>query len=173
MRKSDKPEENAKEEGKAMSLIKLTLAGITTGAIAYYASRFYTKYKDEKINEEKERKQRKIEQKIKEIEEREYPKFLSYMLYIESSINRLPTDMINKLNEKYGLRSATPIVNLDELAYNQEFREALRNRMKKEPEALKLVKLTGAISVDYNNFLLKKAEIEADKIINELMNSES
>ena len=58
------------------------------------------------------------------------------------------------------------------LKYYPEFREILKERMKKEPEVLRKFPSTGSVTVDYNYFLNKKAELEAARIIDELLKSE-
>ena len=107
---------------------------------------------------------------IEKIEKREYPKFLSYKLYMESKIRGLSADVVKQLEKKYGLSMDEPIIDFGDVEYDIKFHEALDRRMRKEPE-LRIE--TGSVLVDYHYFLLKKAKLEAKSIIDKITGSQN
>ena len=176
MKKSvESKEPEKKNERREKMLAELAAVAVVVFAV-YIGYKSYVRYKAEGAKKEKTTREDKdvwFQKKIEEIEKREYPKFLSYKLYVQSEIQGLPHNIIKKLEEKYGLRTDIPALDLGELKYDPEFQKSLKKRMEKEPEIMNKFPSTGSIPLDYKFFLSKKAEVEAIKIIDETIKGEA
>ena len=151
----------------------MLLEAVVIALLCYGAYKLYEDYvKKEEANQNKEEKDDSFyRRKIEEIEQREYPKFLSYNLYLESKIRQLPEEIVSKLKQKYQLRSDKPIIEFGKLEYDVKFKDLLRKRIEEEPAIINLIPNTGSVLVDFDYFLNKKAELEAKRIIDELVSS--
>lgn len=109
-----------------------------------------------------------IEEKEREI----YPKLLSFYLYLKSNIKDLPPHLVSVLEEKYGLSRIEPILDWGEYKWDPNLRKHLKHRIDEEPEIKEKLTLTGSYLSDYYNFLRKKAQIEAEDIVNKLLEEE-
>ncbi len=167
--KSDKNKESSKLKRRGKMLVEAVVIAI----LCYGAYKLYEDYiKKEETNQNKEEKADSFyRKKIEEIEQREYPKFLSYNLYLESKIRQLPEEMVSKLKQKYQLRPDKPIIEFGDLKYNTTFKNLLKERIEQEPEIANFIQDTGSILVNFDSFLNKKAEIEAKRIIDKLVSS--
>jgi len=106
-----------------------------------------------------------IEDKEKEI----YPKLLSFYLYLKANINELPPQLISLLEKQYGLSKTEPTMDWDEYKWDPNMRKYLKERIDKEPKIKEKLTLTGSYFADYFNFLRKKAQLEAQSIIEKLL----
>ena len=150
---------------------KMLFEAVVIVLLCYGAYKLYEDYvKKEEANQNKEEKKNSFyRRKIKEIEQREYPKFLSYNLYLESKIRQLPEETVSKLKQKYRLRHDKPIIEFGDLEYDTKFEKLLRERINQEPEIANLIPNTGSSLIDFDYFLNKKAELEAKRIIDEVV----
>ena len=169
MKSNSKDKENSKLKRRGKMLFEVVVIAL----LCYGAYKLYKDYvKKEKANQNKEEKDDSFyRRKIEEIEQREYPKFLSYNLYLESKIHQLSEEIVSKLKQKYHLRYDKPIIEFGDLEYDTRFEELLRERINQEPEIANLIPKTGSSLVDFDYFLNKKAEIEAKRIIDKLVSS--
>lgn len=106
-----------------------------------------------------------IEDKEKEI----YPKLLSFYLYLKANINELPPQLISLLEKQYGLSKTEPTMDWGEYKWDPNMRKYLKERIDKEPEIKEKLTLTGSYFADYFNFLRKKAQLEAQSIVEKLL----
>ncbi len=152
---------------------KMLFEAIVITILCYGAYKLYEDYiKKEGTNQNRKEKDDSFYRKrIEEIEQREYPKFLSYNLYLESKIRQLPEEIVSKLKQKYQLRPDEPIIEFGDLKYNTIFRNLLKKRIEQEPEIDDLIQNTGSVLVDFHSFLNKKAELEARRIIDEMISN--
>lgn len=152
---------------------KMLFEAVVIALLCYGAYKLYEDYvSKEEANQNKEKKDDSFyRRKIEKIEQREYPKFLSYNLYLETKIRQLPEEIVSKLKQKYQLRADRPIIDFGDLKYDTVFKNLLKERIEQEPEIVNLIQNTGSILVNFDSFLNKKAELEAKRIIDELVSS--
>jgi len=157
---------------EAEIVITVLVLGTIGGAFLYYVTR---------INSNKNKSKNRLEtlkldktknvdydKLVEEIIKKKYPEFLSFRLYSKSRIYRLPKELTQKLKLKYGLQKNEPKLELGSYKWDPEFQKALKRRMEQEPGILKLIPPIDEIT-DFDNFLNKKAELEAERIIKELL----
>ena len=106
---------------------------------------------------------------IKDKEKEIYPKLLSFYLYLESNINELPQQLTSFLENEYGLSKKEPTIDWGEYKWDPNMRKYLKERIDEEPEIKEKLTLTGSYFADYFNFLSKKAELEAQSIVEKLL----
>jgi len=166
MKSNNRINENTKIKRRGKMLVE----AITLGLLIYGAYRLYEKFEEKEQKKKNEPKLKTLSyiEKIKEIEETYYPQYLSYNLYLESNIRKLPNEAIAKLEKKYTLIQNKPIINFGDFKYDSKFRELLKKRMEQEPEIVRLIPDTGSVLVNFDYFLNKKAELEAKRIIDNL-----
>ena len=158
--------------GTAINIFTFFALGAVIGAFIYYITRSNTSKNESniKLGTSKPNKTKRIDydKLVEEIIKKKYPEFLSFRLYLKSRIYRLPEELTQKLNLKYGLQRNEPKLELGSYKWKREFQRALKRRMEQEPEILKLIHPIDEIT-DFDNFLNKKAELEAERIIKELL----
>jgi len=158
---------------EAEIVITILVLGTIGGAFLYYVTRINSNKNNSKSRlgtpeTDKTKYVVDYDKLVDEIVEKKYPEFLSFRLYLKSRIYRLSEELTQKLNLKYGLQRNEPKLELDSYRWDSEFKRALKRRMEQEPEILKLIHPIDEIT-DFDNFLNKKAELEAERIIKELL----